>query len=198
MLIKSKKVIAIAILALAVMAWGTFEYLHHPKKPLLIFTNTTGGILVSSEGRVTTPGSMAVVARDAVIFRVYMIEKGEQLLKETIQFDPKDIPVIYFTPCVTSQEGAALVVHAQEVVEREPIYRAISFPIPVSMGSGNCYGHIPASEGGERSHEYLCFEFALSWTEKGAATVTSIDDMKMQSKSVDRPCSYLAVTCEMK
>ncbi len=198
MRIISKPAAGIAMLTLAGVTWGAFEYLQRPEKPLLTFTNTTGGILVSSEGRVSQPGSMAVIVRDPVIFRVYIIEKGEQLLKDTITFDPKDVPAIYFTLSVTSQEGAALVVYDHPLVGRESIYRAISFPMPVSMDLSKCYGHIPTDGGGERGKEYLCFEFALSWSEQGSATVASIDDMKKQSKSVDRPCSYVAVTCEKK
>lgn len=190
-----KTVLVLGLLVLGV-GWGSLKYWNRPIEPLVTFANTTGGILKSAEGRVSSPGSMAVVARAPVVFRVYLIEEGEQVLKETIRFDPKDEASLYFSLCVTSQEGAALVIHDHPSGERQPIYRAVSFPMPVSMGSGDCYGKVDPYGGAKPGVEYSCFVFCLSWTDHGSPLVGSMDDMKHASSSKERSCSYLAVTCE--
>ena len=196
MRINLKAASGLILISLIVAAWAGLKTWRRPAEPLVTFASTTGGILLSSEGRISPSGSLAVIARAPVILRVYMIDKGEQTLKETIRFDPKDEPSIYFTLCVTSQEGPALVIRDHPTAEREQIYRAVKFPMPVSMGSGDCYGRVDPSGGAKRGEEHLAPLFILAWTEHGSPQVGSIADMKKQSESKDLRCSYFAVTCE--
>lgn len=181
----------------ALVGLGVVWYCFKSKTPshdiLITCANTADAVLIATEGRVSPPGSISVIAHNPVIIRVYLIEKGEQVLKETIRFDPKDVPAIYFTLSVTSQRGAALLIRDHPAIRREPIYRAITFPSPISMGHGIDTRTV-ATWMAHPGQEVLFCDFFLAWSERSPPGDGSIDDMKKWS--IDRDCSYIILTCE--
>ncbi len=188
-----KYTVPIVLLVGVITAWGLNKFKHSTHEPLLFYSNTAAGLLNSGEGRIRQPGSWSVIASRPVILRVYMIDDGKKALKETIRFEPKDRPAIYFTVCETYEEGSALIISDHPSAERKRIYRVIQFSPPISIGSGNESGPVDPQRPGL---EVLCFKFSLARSDRGSPVVNSFAEMLSQSQSEDQKCSYIAVTCE--
>jgi hypothetical protein len=147
------------------------------------------------EGVVGIRGSCVIQPQRAFVMRVYWIDDGTKVLKDTFEIDPASNPKFYVTPFVEASGKSRVCYYGPGQNARE-IQGDVEVPTPHRIRRGDVSSSVSYGPGtASRENVVLTLEMAET-PEAGAKDAFTMDE-KIRSSKED-PTSFVVFTCAAK